>query len=488
MADSTITIPTSDRIRDIILSRLLGSPGFSGADTAKGGFFWRLADAFARQGRSLLVRAASAWKFCLPSEATGVPGARWADTVLGEGASAATKWTGTIRVRCVNNTQTVLAGQTGTQEDGTVYATTAVINPTDWVSGGTYYYCDTAAESVTRGSVANKATGTPITLAAPPAGVYDVAHLQTTTTEAEDAETAEELQARVVQRLRERPGGGSCADYRAWCQEVPGVYDAMVYPRWEGAGAAGNNTVRCVILGPPGDRLLADYPGGAVAAEAAVTALLATRGPLFAATTKVHAPVAKGQTVFVTVRTAPGYGPDYDYAAYSPTVLGVDAGLRKVTLSVDPTGKLVPGNRFVVADSTYKTIQHTVQSVHVGYVIVEDTWDNDPQIGKTIRPGGPLFDPLRAAVEGVFDRLGTSASSTAGKVRWPHSDVELPSTLYLSDLYEAIAGVPGVVSSLITTPATDITNTAAETVAPDLIQLVGTAGVSDFQVAWETAT
>lgn len=472
-------MPTADTIRDIILGRLLGSPAIRDGDTAKGGFLWQLANAFARQGRNLLVRALALQDQCLPTRATGDPLVWWSDAALGEGAAAATAWVGTIEIRCVNNTQTVPATQSGTAEDGTVYRTTAAINPTDWVSAGTYYYSRPASTATTLGTVGNKATNTPITLSAPPVGVYDVAYLASTTTEGDDAETETALQARIGQHLRDMPGGGSCANFRAWCQEVPGVYDAFIYPRWEGVGALGLNTVRCVIVGPPGGRIL-------TAAEVAATdTYLDDREPLFCDST-VSLPQTVSQRVAITIRCAPGYGPDYDDSIYNPSVTAFNAGTRRIDLSINPVGNLVAGNRIVIHCADDRSYQMVVQSVAVGYVIVEDVWVSNPTL-TLVRAGGPLWAAVRAAVEAAFDNLGTSVSSTANKVRWPLTGSEMPSTLYRSDIYQQVEAITGLVSSTVTVPNTDVTNTAAETTVPSLIRLAGGGGNPDVTVTWAVA-
>jgi hypothetical protein len=73
-------------------------------------------------------------------------------------------------------------------------------------------------------------------------------------------------------------------------------------------------------------------------------------------------------------------------------------------------------------------------------------------------------------------------------VRWPHGDVELPSTLYLADIYAQVEAVPGVASSTITTPAADTANTAAENTAPVLLAMGGDGAAPDLLVTWAVAS
>jgi uncharacterized phage protein gp47/JayE len=68
-----------------------------------------------------------------------------------------------------------------------------------------------------------------------------------------DAETDDELRARVLQRIQEPPMGGDQADWIAWAEEVPGVTRAWCSPLEEGMGTV---TVRFMM-----DALRADNAG-----------------------------------------------------------------------------------------------------------------------------------------------------------------------------------------------------------------------------------
>ena len=52
-------------------------------------------------------------------------------------------------------------------------------------------------------------------------------------------EADESLRARLLDRIRTPPEGGSARDYRRWMLEVPFVTRAWVYPQWLGAGSVG---------------------------------------------------------------------------------------------------------------------------------------------------------------------------------------------------------------------------------------------------------
>lgn len=74
-----------------------------------------------------------------------------------------------------------------------------------------------------------------------------------------NAETHDELLARLLFRMQNPPGGGTASDYVLWAMEVPGVSWAKCYPLRRGIG-----TVDVVILttgGVPGPQLVASAQG-----------------------------------------------------------------------------------------------------------------------------------------------------------------------------------------------------------------------------------
>src|SRR5690606_31261962 len=54
-----------------------------------------------------------------------------------------------------------------------------------------------------------------------------------------DAETDDDLRARLMQRIQEPPRGGAVNDYERWALEVSGVTRAWVYPGHLGIGTVG---------------------------------------------------------------------------------------------------------------------------------------------------------------------------------------------------------------------------------------------------------
>ena len=94
--------------------------------------------------------------------------------------------------------------------------------------------------AVETGAAGNLDAGEQLQLLSPIAGVESVAVVQTGgLTGGADAESDDALRARVLERLRQPPRGGSMADYVRWAREVPGVTRAWCYPMHMGIGTVG---------------------------------------------------------------------------------------------------------------------------------------------------------------------------------------------------------------------------------------------------------
>ena len=82
-------------------------------------------------------------------------------------------------------------------------------------------------------------------LVAPPIGIDT--NVLLTITGGSNVETDASLLARLLDYMRDPPGGGTALDYKRWAMEVPGVSKAYVYPLRRGIG-----TVDIVITGENG--------------------------------------------------------------------------------------------------------------------------------------------------------------------------------------------------------------------------------------------
>ncbi|MGT2507919.1 baseplate J/gp47 family protein [Cupriavidus basilensis] len=125
---------------------------------------------------------------------------------------------------------TVPAGTVYIRSDGLQYTSTA---DAPVVAG----VASVPVTANTAGLVTNSAMGQTFSVVTP------VPNMQSTAvvgvdglTGGSDRESIDDLRARVLQRMRQPPDGGSQTDYVQWALEVPGVSRAWVYPVELGAG------------------------------------------------------------------------------------------------------------------------------------------------------------------------------------------------------------------------------------------------------------
>ncbi len=451
-----LTSRTLQQIRDLILARKgIEEPGL---DTSSAGDAWLDANAIAHLAMAIQADLLELAKDITPATATDDALAEHGRTWLGEAQLPATAWEGTVTFAATAGTPTIASGQGFVHADGTSYHTTATIHDYDWSAGS----ATTTAESITTGTVANKSDGTGCTVTSPPGGVSAACSIASTTTEAHDDETEEEFRERILTFTKYRPGGGNPADYVAWAQEVDGVYSAFVYLKWDDdAGPPANyGNVTVVPWGPP-DPDANHPPYERIPSDelvAAVQAHIDAVAPVGAVVT-VEKPGFTAGYVVVEVRPAKGYEPDWTGAFVVDSCV---APFTRVDLTVDPTGTINVGDRIVgyPADAPlYLAEQRYVKEVGTSYVVVTEPFSSTVKNGGgPIDPGGPLWDPVQAAVKAVYENLGTAASTASTCPRFPEVAASNPSTVFLSDLYAAVENVTGVMSSKWTTPAADVPN------------------------------
>ncbi len=215
---------------------------------------------------------------------------RWANIFLSQGPKAATYATGIGSLTGLTGT-VVPAGttyQTGSGAEALVFATTAdatlgpspVTVPVRALTAG-------AAGNLDAGALLSVVTG----VQGADAQVTVVALAGGT-----DAETVEELRARVLARIQKPPQGGDADDYVAWALSCPGVTRAWCSPAEVGIGTV---TIRIMC-----DDLRASVGGFPTADDcAAVKAYIDTVRPVTVKEFFVVSPIA--EPVGYTVRLSP---------------------------------------------------------------------------------------------------------------------------------------------------------------------------------------
>jgi len=260
-----------------------------------------------------------------------------------------------------------------------------------------------------------------------------------------DAANDDELRARVLAYMQERPGSGNRADYREWARETPdvGVVDAFVYPAYRGLG-----TVDIVCFGPSGSRQLG------TAANATVLAYLRTRAPEH--DDIMVRQLADGPLTSVSMNVTPavGYEPDWTgdvevSTGSTTTVINCVASATFDTIEI--------GDRIVLLSvvSGRSTLE---QREVIGKTGTTITLDEElliaPTSGDTMRPGGPLVTPIIEALGTHFDDLGPG--DYAG-TRYPALDVVGDGVLRTAALIAVLMSIDGVLNVELLLPYNDTT-------------------------------
>ncbi|MFA9269432.1 MAG: baseplate J/gp47 family protein [Baekduiaceae bacterium] len=107
-------------------------------------------------------------------------------------------------------------------------------------------------EAQTLGTDGTVGAGTVLTWTTAPTGFGATATVATVVVRGENAETDTELQTRLIERRRERPGSGNRSQWCEWGRAVAGVGECFVYPRTriDGAGEWFYGTPGCLVLEP----------------------------------------------------------------------------------------------------------------------------------------------------------------------------------------------------------------------------------------------
>ncbi len=170
-----------------------------------------------------------------------------------------------------------------------------------------------------------------------------------------DAESDAELLARLLDYMRNPPGGGNAYDYRRWAMAVPGVSAAWVYPLRRGVG-----TVDVAILsaqGLPSAELV-----GAVQAQIEELRPVACPDALALAPTPLDVPVLVRVTVTGTTVAAVAPAVERELAAYFATLA---PGSRVLRSRIETIVSGIPGvtDRQVVQPAA--NVQAVVDATHL---------------------------------------------------------------------------------------------------------------------------
>jgi uncharacterized phage protein gp47/JayE len=166
----------------------------------------------------------------LPDTAEGEFLARHA-SIWGIRRKAAVAATATAIATGVNGT-IIPEGAQALRIDGRAYRVTAAAT----VAAGV---ASLVLEAIEAGPDSDLTSGTVLTLASAILGVNAAITVNAIGVPGALEEDDASLLARLLDRIRTPPQGGSRSDYRAWALAQPGVTRAWVYPGWMGAGTVG---------------------------------------------------------------------------------------------------------------------------------------------------------------------------------------------------------------------------------------------------------
>lgn len=279
-------------------------------------------------------------------------------------------------------------------------------------------------DAVSPGAAGRLPAGTPLRWQSPPPGLAATLVLTTSLTGGGDVETDIELALRIVDRLRNRPKGGSAADYREWAESsedgnglLLGIARAYVYPVRDGAGSV---TV-CPLLGGVGK---GRDPGAVVAGQVLTWLKLQKIVTDTAYVVRPRFPSGEELTVKVTAQPQPGYEDDWidvpSVQAYtlvagskslvinqSPPPASLKAAIdngSKPRVQMSFAGSPLP---FVASVQSY-----AVDTPGVGFSTLQlDTELPVTLASAQVLPAGSATLPIAAAIVAYIGSLGPSRSS-----------------------------------------------------------------------------
>ncbi len=257
-----------------------------------------------------------------------------------------------------------------------------------------------------------------------------------------DAESEDELRARVVDFDAGRPAGTNVEAIRQTILAYPDVRigAAFVYPN---AGYPGR--IVAVIYGPSGAR-----PLSSAVAEAVESYALDVIGSEVDLSVVPLDYDGTAVDVDVTVTAGASFGPDWGSVGSESFTVAAGSDTSTVNMTSSPVGIIAPGDRVLVRVAWgvfYRTLQRRVASVSSAGVTLSEPLPRPPVVGSTITSGSPIAQGIIDAVEAMFDALGPGTyvvTDTKDRLRWPSPTSTWYAVLSDSRVLTTIADVDGV--------------------------------------------
>lgn len=287
-----------------------------------------------------------------------------------------------------------------------------------------------------------------------------------------DDETEAQLRGRLLDWMADRPGAGNLADYRDWVRTTPGLRldDAFIYP-----GKSGLGTIGCIPFGVSGARQIAETQ------VALVEAQLTAEAP-YADAWDVSLFTFGGHDVDLVVNVKPGTGYEQDWPDDSSfsTHPTTPCTTTKIYFAGSIMG-LEVGDRLIVRvplGGIYYPYQVAVTELvpMSGYVSIDPPLPGIPDVAFPIKSGGPLFEPVYAAVQALFDDLGPGDTSPTPS-RYPAPSIVHPDVLPKAACTEAVMSVAGVMDCNFVGSS----GFSGDSVIPDAYERVR---LTSFSIVW----
>lgn len=457
-----ISVPTNAELLELAQAHFLTlQPDLS---VSRGALVGDMLQAVVDLVRGLHITVESAWKDIFPSTAMdSATLERHAEIYLGPNPrKVATKSSGTDALQVTGTLAgaSVTAGLTLSHTDGTRY----VLTEGGTVGVGTL---DVSLESISTGDDANKDAAEKLTFESAPANIQEEATLVVSLSNGFDAESDAELLDRLLDAIRNPPGGGRFSDYRRWVNAVTGVSKSYVYgpSSVSPTGRRGIGVVDVAFVAPGSG--VARIPTGTL--EVDVQDAIDDNRPDTTLDSSALTPDADAQIVDVQLTPSPGY--EFDWTGAADTVEGWDAGSSEIELTASNaslqaaiaakgSARVFVNGELLVADL------YTAGSGPVSggdEIRVTTTPTNVPLITNPLWPGGPLSSGALAAVISYMDTLGPAKGASADPNQvW--DDTLRVNALAAALIYQVAetgetSGVQGVQDVTVVTPAANVVPT-----------------------------
>ncbi len=275
-----------------------------------------------------------------------------------------------------------------------------------------------------------------------PAGLQKDARVVIALTNGIDAESDGDLRDRILNRIGEPAAGGNRNDFENFVLEaLDSIATAYVYPNRNGPG-----TVDLVGL-KAGSGSIRALSGGENATV--LTAVDLVRPVTATARLLTVTSAATDVEVTVIPESDPVHAFDW-IDSTPPIILTYVSATRILTFDAARPASMAVGHRLSVDDPLSDGVESVIEALSGtdAVVLVKDL-GYAPTPTNVVYSGGPLVQPARLAVIALFDALGPANPDADPYGPWEGN-------LRLSNLFEAVQTIPGVLDSTIIDPAANV--------------------------------